>query len=1089
MFERLVQNLRLRFTTTAEPTYLIGNVMFDGEEIDALLLRSSAICIIEMKSYGGTIHFSENGDWFANRVVIGAGRHPNPFRQVRTYKFAVLNHLKKRETRFLEMPRWIGWSAISGIVLFGKSIDFYEQLPENIAWWFRVVDMNRVTDEIASLNSPKIKFTNAELISLIRLLGIQENHRYDGSVRPGKPLAPVDSSPTALTKVVYHKESKFRECEIRMRNAAGARSQGAIQVQQMFGDIRRGLNPFANLASRSDTRIEGVVVYRINELCEMAVIKAGNTIYPFFLAEPVEVEQWLEANRGLTLAIDGVSQRITPTFVVGNTSPESLTPPSLTTENAPFFCRVRGIDLETLVPQRLVRNALSKLDEESTNEEISDVFENVLDQDLRKFLFDVINLVRSNDIPGAEARIRLRNGEAIPATEAGAFGDEAVSSRSNSDQIIDVAKLSEHEFALYSDPKRFQEWMLFLHEDQRDIVEADFPRPVILTGVSGSGKTCILVHRARHLARKYPGQKIAIMTLNRSLARLLENLVTQLCTEEERSSIQIMAFYDYFRRLIHLLGPDRFLEQLQNLAPGSPRLKNVIALVNNENFANEIDLQSGETADDTWDEFYGSGDHDVQQQLRELEGHLIEYRLDASKYLRDECMLVRSGLALSERNKYLSAEDFPRIGRGSIPQFLEKHRVSLLQVILLFEEWMIHGAILDIVELTLALTPLWRQIRDLPAYQRFRCLLVDEFQDLSNLDLRLLAHVPTNSENGLFLAGDSVQRILVKRLKLSEAGLAKGNFISKEIKKNYRNSRQILKAASLLANRYGEMAQSQGEEIDILDPELAQRETNPPIALKTDNQITKAWELALEFVESNQTVPWTVCIATAAPETISVGTILAQQPNKVEADELSGDCILKSDRMVVGKIHDLKGFEFRIVIIIGCQRGVFPAEDVPHDEVWRDALRLYVAMTRGRDQVYLVYDREPSEFIEVMGDTLVSREEPVLRPYELRRPPTPLGVNPPSVVKSVSVPTRKTSFRWDQNCESWFDEIELDLLRRYFAKHVYRDNLSFHEWCRPIALDSLRPELFFKVRNIRRYDVQGLLDKLRAKGLRLAPPL
>ena len=228
IFDTLVQNLRSRFIASAEPHYLIGNVMFDGEEIDALLLKSSAICVIEMKSYGGTIHFSENGDWFADQVVIRAGRHPNPFRQVRTYKFAVLNHLKRRETRFLERQRGIGWGDISGIVLFGRSIQFYEQLPDNVRRWFRVVDMSEVTNEIASLNSPKIRLTNGELVSLIRLLGIQENHKYVGHVRPGKPLAPEGSTPTASLKVVYHKESKFRECEIRMRNAGSARSQGAI---------------------------------------------------------------------------------------------------------------------------------------------------------------------------------------------------------------------------------------------------------------------------------------------------------------------------------------------------------------------------------------------------------------------------------------------------------------------------------------------------------------------------------------------------------------------------------------------------------------------------------------------------------------------------------------------------------------------------------------------------------------------------------------------------------------------------------------------------------------------------------------------
>jgi hypothetical protein len=55
-------------------------------------------------------------------------------------------------------------------------------------------------------------------------------------------------------------------------------------------------------------------------------------------------------------------------------------------------------------------------------------------------------------------------------------------------------------------------------------------------------------------------------------------------------------------------------------------------------------------------------------------------------------------------------------------------------------------------------------------------------------------------------------------------------------KKNYRNSRQILRAASRLASHYGKMASALSEEIEVLDPELAQRETNPPIVLKTDNQ-------------------------------------------------------------------------------------------------------------------------------------------------------------------------------------------------------------------------------------------------------------
>ena len=39
-------------------------------------------------------------------------------------------------------------------------------------------------------------------------------------------------------------------------------------------------------------------------------------------------------------------------------------------------------------------------------------------------------------------------------------------------------------------------------------------------------------------------------------------------------------------------------------------------------------------------------------------------------------------------------------------------------------------------------------------------------------------------------------------------------------------------------------------------------------------------------------------------------------------------------------------------------------------EAWRHALRLYVAMTRGRDQVALIYSGEPSKFLEVMREDL-----------------------------------------------------------------------------------------------------------------------
>jgi hypothetical protein len=402
-------------------------------------------------------------------------------------------------------------------------------------------------------------------------------------------------------------------------------------VRQLFDEVRQGRDPFSSRESTVDERVPGARVYQINEVCALVMIHAGRSLYPFFLGESVEVQQWLEAHLGLTLAVDGSTSRITPTVVTTQVNPETLPAPSPTAENLPVFSRIKGLDLPSLVPQRFVCRGIEELNEESTNEEIVEVLESVPNKDLRTFLFNLISLIRSGDIAGAEARIRLRNGAASPVEDAGVLGDAAVSATANSDQIIDVTALTEHEYELYNDPKRFQDWMLLLHEDQKSVVEGEFDRPVVLTGVSGSGKTCILVHRARYLARKYPNERIGVMILNRSLAKLLENLVKQLCTEEERRNIHVMAFYDYFRDLIHLLGPDRYLHQLRELAPDSRRLREAVAAVDEANFANEIDIRSGETADETWDDFITAQDPEVQAALSEIERLLNDYRIDASR--------------------------------------------------------------------------------------------------------------------------------------------------------------------------------------------------------------------------------------------------------------------------------------------------------------------------------------------------------------------------------------------------------------------------------------------------------------------------
>ena len=65
-----------------------------------------------------------------------------------------------------------------------------------------------------------------------------------------------------------------------------------------------------------------------------------------------------------------------------------------------------------------------------------------------------------------------------------------------------------------------------------------------------------------------------------------------------------------------------------------------------------------------------------------------------------------------------------------------------------------------------------------------------------------------------------------------------------------------------------------------------------------------------------------------------------------------------------------RGFEFSTVILVGCGKSTLPTPGRSVGETWRDALRLYVAMTRARDGVVMIYSGEVSPFLEAMREKL-----------------------------------------------------------------------------------------------------------------------
>jgi hypothetical protein len=1086
MFAALVAALMAKFKADPAPHILIGNIMFEGNDLDAIYLKPSGIAVIEMKGHGGKVTFHESTPWKVGNSDVVGGTRPNPFRQVRDYRRGVSNFLVNRENEILGAQRQVRWDQVSGVVLFGKPIEFDEYVLGGLRVWFKVTDMARIADHLASIRKDALQLDGSEIRKILKLVGLDGKFLYQSSTLPTG--TPVQASPPEVLKplqVVYLKDFAFRERREVVGNRGGAQSQAAQRVAELLEQVRQGLNPFKAIPSRADARVQGAAIYTINTTTELLLIGNEVSIYPAFVGAPSEVQGWLAANEGLVVAVDGGTGRISVTRMLGKVDTEKMQSPALTTDTRSLLTQVPNLNLEEMIPSRKIREALLELDQTSPQEEIKDTLEMVADEDLRTFLFELIDLVRAGNHAGAESRLRLRLGINMPVEDAGKFGQDAAASDANSDQALVINALSKEELDRLLDPKHFQDWMLFLHPDQKIMAESEFDRPTVLTGVSGSGKTCILVHRARHLAKKYPGEKIGILTLSRTLAGLLQNLVNQLLTGEERKNVEVRAFYDVFRDCLKIIGPEKYFGQLAEQLDGDSHMHTVLRQAHEkwpDHMVWDCDPIRNDTVEEQWPYFYMSQNPDVREWMDELVKYLEDYRLDASRYLEEEFTLIRSSFAVPNRFDYLNTAD-ERIRAGRCIPLSKDLRNDALHLLLFWEEWLLAGGMIDNLGLTQALMPLHKEMQSLPERNRYRCLLVDEFQDFSTLDLQLLRRiVPVDKPDALFLAGDTVQKILVKKLSMGGAALDRGPAIHKSIRKNYRNSKQVLRAASRLANHFGALAKSQGEEIEVLDPELAQRESNPPIVLKTDDQIAKAWEIALECTQNQANEPWTVCIATASPQKLSVEKILRDRPNQLQACQLSGDCILHPEQVVVGTIHDLKGFEFRLILIIGCDAKAFPETGIPHDEVWRDALRLYVAMTRGRDQVYLLHGDSPSEFVTVFADTVITREEPSFKTYEKVKPIAQVTTTHNGNPRIKIAPSTK-NWDWDENCEKWFDPEETEALKRYFAIHVYRDNLTFHEWMVPSNLRRLNHRALYNLKRVRGNIAAHIINKLRQKGV------
>ena len=132
---------------------------------------------------------------------------------------------------------------------------------------------------------------------------------------------------------------------------------------------------------------------------------------------------------------------------------------------------------------------------------------------------------------------------------------------------VEKPDASSEEFITFSDPDglahvleqgTLQQWQLFLHPDQRQLVGRSFSGPARLRGISGSGKTVVALHRVRRLAREAQrtGQRVLFTTFDKGLASAAGRLLDQLCGPE-RASIEVTHLHRWCLDYVSFRGVPR----------------------------------------------------------------------------------------------------------------------------------------------------------------------------------------------------------------------------------------------------------------------------------------------------------------------------------------------------------------------------------------------------------------------------------------------------------------------------------------------------------------------------------------------------
>lgn len=484
----------------------------------------------------------------------------------------------------------------------------------------------------------------------------------------------------------------------------------------------------------------------------------------------------------------------------------------------------------------------------------------------------------------------------------------------------------------------FAAWRIFLHPMQQQYVERDYRGPAKVTGGAGTGKTVVVLHRARRLAKQESRPRVLLTTFTRNLADALSRDMAKLDPEVELVT-------GLGERGLRIAGIDAVARAVVSEAGQEVGAAAELVLG-----TSSVDI-GRRTGTETWSEAIAAVGADLPENLRRPAFFVAEY---AMVVLPRRITTAAAYYRVPRRGRGVALN---RSQRAAVWAVIERYRAMSRA----------HGTV-DFTEIaSIAAAHL-----DLVAEERGRLfdhVLVDEGQDLTPAHWQLLRALVAPGDDDLFIAEDSHQRIYGQKVTLSHLGIeTRGR--SRRLTLNYRTTQQNLRwAMGILDGASYSDLEGEAEEHDDY---RSARSGPVPLSLPCDSlteELDEAAALLNSWLAEDGVVPETVAVLVR--DRYQRDRVVAGLGERgVEARAVDSESV-RSGRPVVMTMHRAKGTEFARVLLFGVKEGSIPSSLKEYDTSeadWDDAMLrerslLYVAATRARDVLAVSWSGERSSLL------------------------------------------------------------------------------------------------------------------------------